>query len=69
MANLAPARGASGPRLTRRASYLLLALASLTACGRKGDLYLPEGRTPAPTAEEGDRLPDRTEEPDNLEER
>lgn len=64
-----PERGASGLLLTRRASCLLLALASLTACGRKGDLYLPEGRTPAPPVEEGDALPDRTDETDNLEER
>ncbi len=69
MAQRDPGIGTSSGSLTRRACWLVLALAALAACGRKGDLYLPEGRTPAPTAEEGDELPDRTDETDNLEER
>lgn len=64
-----PNHDTRSPPLTRRAACLLLALASLPACGRKGDLYLPEGRTPAPPGEEGDAPPDRTDETDNLEER
>jgi predicted small lipoprotein YifL len=69
MAHMDPDRGACGILLKRRAACLLLALASLPACGRKGDLYLPEGRTPAPAAEDGAELPDRTEETDNRGER
>lgn len=65
MANLDVERGAPCHSQTRRACWLVLASAVLAACGRKGDLYLPEDRAPAQLPEQGDDRLDRTDEIDD----